>query len=387
MATPGVGAADNFRFQLLAKYALGEIDREGLRTEARRLLPRLQEEVARRQAEHDEALAEFEPPAVPVLRPTRLPKVRDNLVAGLRADTAPDKDPDPVFSYRWDAPEWQHRAVHAAELYWVAKPMSALVESAMTTLPAHDRHRALWPSGCGFLVYEAAFPAAGADDTYRTHFGSEAPVRAIAWGPAADGINILTFGDLTAVTADIAEGAGRVADADTPLGRKFGDTTAREEIRAQVDALAQRRLLARYNSPLVPIGAGTHSFTAPAEDTAAAALATRLLTTWLLMSQPLLSDRTHLPADRDVARAYKRQKRPVPDVTLVDLRHVKKPTDPDAEPTIRTYSSRWVVRGHWRNQAYGPAHSLRRPVFIPSYVKGPDEAPLRLTEHVNVWRR
>jgi hypothetical protein len=35
--------------------------------------------------------------------------------------------------------------------------------------------------------------------------------------------------------------------------------------------------------------------------------------------------------------------------------------------------SRFVVRGHWRNQAYGPQHSLRRKQWIEPYWKGPED--------------
>jgi hypothetical protein len=371
------GTRSDVRFQLLAKYALGELDRAGLAQEARRLVPLLREKEAHARREYAAALAEKTPPRIPPLRPARLPQIRDDLRAGLAADTQPDLA---LFDdLKWVSPSWQPPAMRAAELYWVAKPMSALVESAMTTLPAEDRDRTLWPSGCGLLVYEAAFQVPE-DDTYELRMGGAHPIRAIQWAPAADGINIATFTDLGTVFDGIAEG---YVDRD----RKFGDTAVRSQRVDEIRALGQWRLLNRYKGALVPIGSASYSFTNPPQDTAAASLGARLLTTWLLMSQPMLSARTRLPADRDVARAYKRQNRPVPDVTLIDLRHVKTPTDPDAEHATRTYSHRWVVRGHWRNQAYGPGRSLRRPLFIPSYVKGPDEAPLKLSEHVNVWRR
>lgn len=41
------------------------------------------------------------------------------------------------------------------------------------------------------------------------------------------------------------------------------------------------------------------------------------------------------------------------------------------------WSCQWVVRGHWRQQACGPNHSERRPVFVLPYVKGPEDAPLK----------
>jgi hypothetical protein len=73
------GTRSDVRFQLLAKYALGELDRAGLGREARRLVPLLREQEAHARRQYDATLAELTPPQVPPLRPSRLPKVRDNL--------------------------------------------------------------------------------------------------------------------------------------------------------------------------------------------------------------------------------------------------------------------------------------------------------------------
>jgi len=37
--------------------------------------------------------------------------------------------------------------------------------------------------------------------------------------------------------------------------------------------------------------------------------------------------------------------------------------------------SRFVVRGHWRNQPHGPAHQLRRRQWIQPHWKGPEAGP------------
>lgn len=49
-------------------------------------------------------------------------------------------------------------------------------------------------------------------------------------------------------------------------------------------------------------------------------------------------------------------------VALVALRRQYVPQDrePDAGTDQRTYRHRWVVSGHWRNQAYGKERALRR---------------------------
>lgn len=114
-----------------------------------------------------------------------------------------------------------------------------------------------------------------------------------------------------------------------------------------------------------------------------------LASAWLLMEQPLLIDRTRERADKSTARAYARDSLSTPEVTVVDLRRQYTPADQEENEGMpgRHYRHRWVVSGHWRNQAYGPDRSLRRKTWVPSYVKGPDGAPLLSTERVNVWRR
>jgi hypothetical protein len=45
----------------------------------------------------------------------------------------------------------------------------------------------------------------------------------------------------------------------------------------------------------------------------------------------------------------------------------------------KVFHVRWVVRGHWRQQAVGPNHSEHKPVFIAPHVRGPQGAPLKTT--------
>src|ERR1044071_10524734 len=80
---------------------------------------------------------------------------------------------------------------------------------------------------------------------------------------------------------------------------------------------------------------------------------------------------------------------PVPEVTVVDLRRQYTPQDQDPgdETGGRHYKHRWVVSGHWRNQAYGKERALRRQTWVPAHMKGPEGAPLLATEKVNVWRQ
>lgn len=46
----------------------------------------------------------------------------------------------------------------------------------------------------------------------------------------------------------------------------------------------------------------------------------------------------------------------------------------------REYHQRWLVRGHWRQQAHGPGRTQRRATWIDPYIKGPPEASLALPQ-------
>jgi hypothetical protein len=106
------------------------------------------------------------------------------------------------------------------------------------------------------------------------------------------------------------------------------------------------------------------------------------------MEQPTIATARPLtPKGAAYHRAVAREQ-PIPRVQLVDLRTVRYTHDEQPEPGEgREYTRRWLVRGHWRQQACGPQRSQRRPTWIAPYIKGPGEAPLIVTDHVNVWRR
>lgn len=74
-------------------------------------------------------------------------------------------------------------------------------------------------------------------------------------------------------------------------------------------------------------------------------------------------------------------------VKMLILREHPAPPATDGHGEAREYACRWIVRGHWRNQAYGPGHSLRRRQWIPPYVAGPADKPLLRKTTVRVWRR
>jgi len=55
----------------------------------------------------------------------------------------------------------------------------------------------------------------------------------------------------------------------------------------------------------------------------------------------------------------------------------------EASGTVE-WQRRWMVRGHWRLQPYGPERKLRRTQWIDPYVKGPEDKPLDVRP--TIWK-
>jgi hypothetical protein len=275
------------------------------------------------------------------LSPIRLPRVRDQVArfvadpGGLLASTFPEH-----------RIEFARAARHlrAADLYWVTPDMAALAVAAGTQLDTIRWAAADRPSACGLVVYQGGV---GMSDNV--------PVDAMTWGPGPDGLTVTMF-----------------------CGRWRAGNPA-----VEVEHFPPLIVTVQHD-----IGGGGGVTPIDAVTPRARTLLRTLAATWALMQQPTIADRTPGPVDRHLARAYQRDGRPPPEVAIVDLRHIYRPdrADDDAGDG-RTWRHRWVVRGHWRNQAHGPGRAQRRRIYVPSYVKGPDGAPLLDRERVNVWRR
>lgn len=289
------------------------------------------------------------------LRPSGLPKARRQLLQHLddpkdpiRANVGADLQPglDLLASH-----------LRVADMFWVAPDMAALAVSSGSQLAAARWATADRPTSCGVLWWDGGI---GTVDFQ----GAPFPVDGVVWGPGPGG------GCLVWWLID----RSRIEEAATVAGGRLPEGAVPRLVPAwgvELELSAEPRSLAD-----LPDGA-------PFVQTAA------LAASWLLMQQPMLIDRTRHSADGPTRRQHTRDGLPDPAVTVVDLRRMYVPQDQDSgsEGDGRRYRHRWVVSGHWRDQAHGPERSLRRKTWIPSYVKGPEGAPLLSTERVNVWRR
>ncbi|MFI6496939.1 hypothetical protein [Nonomuraea typhae] len=283
--------------------------------------------------------------------PRTLPKVRDQVVRHL---TDPAGSLPVTMDRHWGPDSARQAADHLdhAALYWATGDMTALAMSAGTSLTETRWATADRPSACGLIVWDGGI---GSID-YR---GAPVPISATTWGPLPGGCGIVLWIPRTHIAAP--------------------DQPVREAIAPLIPCL--RFVLPVTADPIPPEGLPSAEL---------AAITHALAASWLLMQQPKLVGRVTQRPDKAVRRSYGRAGRESPEVTVIDLRHLYVPDSADAgegQEGGRLYKHRWVVSGHWRDQPYGPNRQLRRRQWIPSYTKGPDGAPLLVTEKVNVWRR
>lgn len=245
----------------------------------------------------------------------------------------------------------------AADLFWVSQDMAALAMHSGGQLAAARWATADRPAPCGLLFWQDGI---GHIDGH----GVQVPVEACVWGPFEGGMLLWLLMSRARLSAEIAE-----------IGRY--------------------QLVEEQIPPLIPVYGTTLPVTdepvsfAELDPELPQSVVGALAAAWLLMQQPLIIDRTRERPDKGTARAIARDGLPIPDVTVVDLRRQYTPQDQDPgdETGGRHFRHRWVVSGHWRNQAYGPERALRRQTWVPAHIKGPEGAPLLATEKVNVWRR
>lgn len=110
---------------------------------------------------------------------------------------------------------------------------------------------------------------------------------------------------------------------------------------------------------------------------------------WLLMSQPRMveeSDSVVAHVKRRAIGSAKKGKVPVR-VSVTSLVARRYGGDGSATSDGRRHATtRWWVRGHWRQQAWGKERKLRKPVWIAAHTAGAQDAELDERPQVQVWR-
>lgn len=258
-----------------------------------------------------------------------------------------------------------------AELFWVSSDMATVALDASHDMPGVIGQDLHWPTG--LMLFETPLPeqtTAGLADTHRSlgvpdRHAEAVPVDGLMWHPTDLGVRIGILVRAERIPEELRHpGAALVnfAAADLPLPADFTDGAS--FLDGAAAAPAERDV-------------GVVAFLAAA---------------WHLMAMPAVARARDVQPRTGESRAADTVTVPAGQVRIVDARPMRSvPTDPDEsgdeQGDGRHYSSRWVVRGHWRQQAHGPGRAQRRTQWIESYIKGPEDAPLAPHTLVRAWRR
>lgn len=281
--------------------------------------------------------------------------------------------------------------VDTAELFHVSDEMTAVAAEAGLTMPGYKLHRDDLPADSGLIVFDAPLSRA-THDTMALNPQDAAELENVAWAESS-GRKLPAVEVIAALWRFALRDDGRPGVLVVLLTSNYDMADSWEAEGYPDMAVGLRRIgwLGYHDETVLPFGHMYDENTIAPDDPQPIRNQTfrTLIATWLLMSQPIVtSDPEPLP--RQVRRAWERANggKPAPKVRVVKLRHVNKPRPEgaDSDGITRTYHSSWVVRGHWRNQWY-PSRKDHKPLYIPSHIKGPKDAPLKGTEKVYDWSR
>lgn len=106
---------------------------------------------------------------------------------------------------------------------------------------------------------------------------------------------------------------------------------------------------------------------------------------WTLLNEPVEQDVTATTVVAERLSPGKGRRHRDTDVSIIDVR---RPSGVRYAPSGREveHDHRWSVRGHWRNQPFGPGRAQRRRIWIDSFVCGPEDKPLIHRPKVSVIR-
>ncbi|MET8912476.1 hypothetical protein [Micromonospora sp. NPDC004551] len=259
-----------------------------------------------------------------------LPKIRDRLARFYRSE-----DGLPTALATAETRQDIAAGLDRAGLFWIDSDFTDLAEYAAEKLPDVTTSRDLMPSTDGLLVWPRPV--------------TPRQITAASWTTTTEGWHLVSYRTI---------GGGL-------------DGTPLQRLREQVGWLAPISTVQVHERHALPVDHPVAALTA----------------TWLLIAQQA-AQVTTAEVDKVVRKTYARTNRPAPEVRVVRIgangggapsSARSAPGDPAPSQT-----SRFWVSGHWRNQPYGPGRALRRPIYISPFLRGPDNAPIRLGTTVRI---
>lgn len=235
---------------------------------------------------------------------------------------------------------WIATGIRKADLFWWSASLNDILHESAKTIPEVKLTPDMLPSPNGFLVFERPWQATDIYEPERTGW-----IRALSWciDPETGMIGFALYDE----------------DPNDP-----GVVGLFSASCSQVGRIVQYRHAVRLNED------GSPDLSSPDIQAGTAAVP---VTALLFMGQKFVS------TVQQRANRASRKEFPNRADDLINVVTLRKRAADSHSATARDvdWSCRWFVSPHWRNQAYGPGHSERRPILIPAYVKGPADRPLK----------
>lgn len=274
--------------------------------------------------------------------PSHLPLIRDKLAdyAQYRlGELGTQTQYEAMMANAWSMTD----QIRTAQLWWVSRDMTRLAED---TVQAGDFPKPDPPTQCGMIFFDG-------------------DVQHISFHLDNDG-----FGE-TRIAAILWQDVGR---GDVKISVFTDNPVGIREMHADLFGLPVVGLA----PSVVREGDGSFQW-----------VCDLLYAVWALSGEPRICQaKPAAPSARyPLPSRFEPEIRKVKMLVLRENLHRPGESSADDERVRREYSHRFIVRGFWRNQAYGPEHSLRRRQWIPPFVKGPADKPLICKDTVRIWRR
>jgi hypothetical protein len=286
------------------------------------------------------------------------------------------------------------RRLHVADLWHLDAELCELLAHAQHGMPRFAPTEQDLPSRAGFAVFATPIDVRSPrDETGLAEFvealdrGDQA--RTIANSQLMEipvEIGAVSWGPLPGLYHDTKTPAGGVWMTFYAYSRLDDAIVDPETLRMAKAGMPPMLIDNEAVVPWCPPGADPARYTLPAagDTNTTWGWASLVFAAFRLATQAGLADTREERTARPERRRTQRAGLPERDVHTVRLRHSDRDGSHGQAGGGREYRHRWVVRGHWRNQPWGPGRSLRRPVWVLPHVKGPDGAPLLGAERVNV---
>lgn len=250
-------------------------------------------------------------------------------------------------------------------LTWLEKDVCDLVEQTYPTVPEWSPQACL-PGPIGGIFFERPF----AQIAFESQSGDEVmqvPLEGIAW--TVDG------------------GSVRISALSQLLGFRDHLSPLREHIPLHEVVAVATQLDAVTGAGIdIPVQAGRGIINASQMTSTAPQLMTIAGTIWLLLSQPIVADGS--PVTAQVKRVHRQAGESARHPVNVSVKRLEgSARRGPGGGTGRKATSRWWVRGHWRQQPWGKGRKLRKPIYIEPHTAGAKDADVDVRPRVQVVKK